>query len=160
MENNLILENAKLVFTNFEGREKPPYNRAGDRNICIDLTDMDPAFINQLKAAGWNVYESDNPEANVRISLAVKIKFNHQYPQFNPKIYKVNDAGVNAGIPVLLDEAAVGELDYMQITGADVIIRPYNYDIAGRVGIAAYLDTAYIRTCPDIFAAKYEHPTE
>lgn len=159
MENNLILENAKLVFTNFEGREKPPYNRAGDRNICIDLTDMDPGFIDQLKAAGWNIYKSNNPEATVKVSLTVKIKFNHQYTQLNPKIYMLND-GTKDNVPILLTEESVGNLDYMQITGADVIIRPYNYDVGGRTGVAAYLDIAYIRVCPDIFAAKYESPYE
>lgn len=160
MKNNLLLEDAKLVFTNFEGREKPPYNRAGDRNICIDLTDMDPEFIDQLKAAGWNIYESDNPEATVKVSLTVKIKFNHQKPQFNPKIYMVSEAGENAYVPILLTEDSVGNLDYMQITGGDVIIRPYEYDVAGRRGVSAYLEVAYVRVCPDIFAAKYESPAE
>ena len=62
-EGTILIENARIVFRNFEGKEGP-YNRAGDRNFCVLLDDD---LAGQLLADGWNIKalrarEDDEPD--------------------------------------------------------------------------------------------------
>ena len=75
---NLRIENAKIIFRNFSG-EQSQYNRAGDRNFCVVLTDMN--LVEQLKADGWNVKERPPREEGDEpfCYMQVKVAFG-QYP--------------------------------------------------------------------------------
>ena len=48
----LVIQDAKIMFRNFEGREKTN-NRAGDRNFCVRIDDPEEA--QKLAADGWNI---------------------------------------------------------------------------------------------------------
>ena len=149
--NDVSIENARLRFRNFSGREDT-YNRAGDRNFTAVIDD--PEIAQQLRADGWNIKERDFEDGTVEYRLPVKVKFG-DYP---PSIYMIT--GKNR---TQLTEESVGVLDRADLQTCDLIIRPYHWSVNGKEGITAYLKTGYFVLEIDEFASKYaeeEFPVE
>lgn len=146
---NLIVEEARMVFKNFAGKESK-FNRAGQRNFCLIF---DRELGERLKADGWNVgilqAKEDGDEPAYRLQVAVA------YNNIPPKIYMI--AGRNK---TLLNEDTVGTLDHAEIENVDVEVRPYNWEVNGKVGVKAYVDTMYVTIKEDKFAAKYNFSDE
>lgn len=142
----LEIENARIIWPNFEGRPTDFRPQGGYRNFNI-LLDSEQA--QQLSNDGWNVKikppreEGDDP----RCTLEVSVRFDN----FPPKIYMITTRN-----KVELTEDTVGVLDDSDIISADLIISPYNYEVNGKSGIKAYLKTAYITIQEDRFAEKYD----
>ncbi len=145
---NIRIENAKLIFKNFQGK-RTDYNEEGNRNFGV-LLDEDIA--EQLKEEGWNVRylrpRQDDPDQYSQPWLSVKVKFD-PYP---PVIVLINSIGKKR-----LDEFTVEQLDWSIIKNCDLIIRPYNYPaIKGRpAGVSAYLKALYVTISEDEFEVKY-----
>ena len=142
---NIRIENAKIRFRNFSGKEGK-FNPAGRRNFVVFLDD-DTAH--DLRDEGWNIKwlqprtEDDEPQAY----LSVTVAFN----RMPPKIWLVTSKK-----KTLLDEDSVGMLDWTELENVDLTIRPYNYDVNGKSGVKAYLKTLYATIVEDDFADKYE----
>lgn len=146
-DNTVLMEGVRLVFRNFTGKEGQ-YNREGDRNFGVILpNDVAEAML----ADGWNVKylkarEDDEDEAEVPW-LPVKVGYGKGRP---PKIMLVTDRGRTA-----LDEDTIDTLDWADIVNVDLIVRPYNYDVGGRTGISAYVQSMYVTIEEDALERKY-----
>ena len=142
---NIRIENAKIAFRNFSGKEGR-YNPAGRRNFCV-IFDQETG--DKLKEDGWNIrylksrdeYEPDSPY------LQVAVNFDSTYP---PRIVLITRDGKST-----LDEESVNILDWAEIANVDLIIRPYNWELSGRIGTKAYLKAMYVTLCEDEFESKY-----
>lgn len=150
VQGNLELENVRLIFRNFSGKETK-FNRAGNRNFCVIIDDAETA--QNLTNDGWNIRalqpREDDDAPTYYLNVAVS------YNNFPPNIFMVTKHN-----KVRLDEDTVGTLDDADISSADLIIRPYNWEVNGKEGVKAYLKTAYVTIEEDSFADKYRRGPE
>ena len=141
----LQLDDARIIFKNFEGRGDK-FNREGDRNFSLLIEDENTA--NALIKEGWNVKikpgreEGDDPF----MRLPVKVKFT----DYGPNVYLVTGNRRNE-----LDEESIGCLDNIEIESVDMDIRPYDWEVNGRTGRTAYLQSMEVVQRIDRFAARY-----
>ena len=141
----LQIDDARIIFKNFEGRGDK-FNREGDRNFSLLIEDENTA--NALINEGWNVKikpgreEGDDPF----MRLPVKVKFT----DYGPNVYLVTGNRRNE-----LDEESIGCLDNIEIESVDMDIRPYDWEVNGRTGRTAYLQSMEVVQRIDRFAARY-----
>ena len=143
-EGTLTIEDAKLVYRNFAGKEGP-YNREGDRNFCVLLT---PELATEMAQDGWNIKtrkareEGDEPTPYIQVSIGYKVR--------PPKIVMITSRSRTE-----LGESELEILDWVDIEMADLIIVPYNWNMGGATGISAYLRSLYITVYEDDLERKY-----
>lgn len=143
------LENVRIGFRNFEGREGM-YNKAGQRSFAVFL-DMDTA--EQLSREGWNVkfpkenpnrVDPDEPGFDPHIQVSVGFDF---YP---PNVFLISNDQ-----PTRLGENEIAMLDWAEIEHVDLVLRPYEWSVNNNSGIKAYLKSGYFTIVADRFAEKY-----
>lgn len=145
----LLLEDARLIFRNFAGKQGS-YNNEGDRNFCVILPDE---LAEQIKNDGWNVKylkprdDGDEPTPY----LPVKVEYEKGRP---PRCVMRSSKG-----SVDLGATEVALLDAVEIKTADIIVRPYNWVVKTgpmeNSGTKAYLKTAFITIVEDDLELKY-----
>ena len=147
-ENTVLMEGVRIIFRNFSGKEGQ-YNREGDRNFGVILPDDKTA--EAMLADGWNVKylkpREDDEDETETPWLAVSVNFDKGKP---PKIMLVTERGRTA-----LNENTVDTLDWADITNVDLIVRPYSWEVSGRTGIKAYLQSMYVTIEEDALERKY-----
>jgi len=151
-ENTVLMEGVRIIFRNFAGKEGQ-YNRAGDRNFGVILP---PDVAERMLADGWNVKylkpREDDEEEVETPWLAVSVKYDKGRP---PKILLVTSRGRTN-----LDEESVETLDWADILNVDLIVRPYTWEVSGKTGIKAYLQSMYITIEEDELERKYAEMDE
>ena len=141
----LHINEARITYRNFAGIGSK-FNREGDRNFALIIPDQETA--DALIEKGWNVKvkpprdEDDTPF----MFLPVKIKFNDR----GPGAYLVS-----GGNMVKLDEEGINCLDEIDIVSVDLDIRPYDWEVNGKLGRTAYLQGIKVVQNLDRFAAEY-----
>lgn len=140
----LQIDNARLIYRNFAGAGSK-FNREGDRNFAIIIEDQETA--NKLAELGWNVKIKPPRDADDEpfMFLPVKVKFNDR----GPNVYLIS--GNNR---VTLDEDSVECLDDVDILNVDLDIRPYDWEVNGKSGRTAYLQSICVTQEVDRFAAR------
>jgi hypothetical protein len=144
VNDNITIENARIVFRNFSG-EEGKFNPKGKRNFCVIIPE---AMAEPLQADGWNLRwlkardegEPDQPYLQVAVS----------FDNIPPKIIIISSRG-----KTILDAESVSILDWAEIKEVDLIVRPYNWKVNGKGGVKAYVKSMYVTIMEDEFEKKY-----
>lgn len=156
MKETLKIENAKILYKNFSGRETA-VNRKGSRNFFVRI---DGRKANKLKKQGWNIKCTDfkvktkgNISKNKKVwFLPVSIKENIYDIEKEPKIYMQIKGNKDS---IVVDETTIKLLDYADISYAYIEIYPYKWKSPnGTSGTKAYLKTGLFSLNPYVNARK------
>ena len=143
--NNINIEGANIIWKNFSG-ERDKFN-PGKRGFSVVIDDA--VMANELKQEGWNVKERPLQEgadqSEQEWTLPVKLNMN-RYTQ----VWLIV-----GNHKTLLNEDTVAQLDVVDIVNCDISIRPYEWEMSGRTGITAYVDSMYVTIRENKFAEKY-----
>lgn len=146
---NLEIEDAKLLggsFKNFSG-VKTDKNPSGKRTFAVIIPGDS---VDALIAEGWNIKQlkaSEEGDEPVYF-LNIEVKFDN----FPPDVWCISGRKKTK-----LDEDTINELDNSEILTTDVVISPYCWEVNGKHGVKAYLDTMYVTVKENRFASKYDN---
>ena len=143
--NNINIEGATIIWKNFSGvRDK--FN-PGKRGFSVVIDDA--VMADELRQEGWNIKERPLQEgadpSEQEWTLPVKLNMN-RYTQ----VWLIV-----GNHKTLLDENTVAQLDVVDIIDCDISVRPYEWEMSGRTGITAYVDSMYVTIRENKFAEKY-----
>lgn len=143
--NIVQMDGARITHRNFSG-VGTKFNREGDRNFSVVIED--PNIADALVERGWNVKVKPPREEGMDpfIFLPVKIKFNDR----GPNVYLVTGKNMNK-----LTEETISCLDDVDILSVDLDIRPFDWDVNGKTGRTAYLESIHVVQRVDRFAERY-----
>lgn len=141
-----MVEDAPIIFRNFAGKEGQ-YNREGDRNFAVILP-FDMA--EQMVKDGWNVRylaardDAEGEEDTPYVQVSVNFK------NRPPRVVLLTST-----TRTQLDEDSVEVLDWADIKEADLIARGYDWNVNGKTGTKAYLQSLFVTIEEDALERKY-----
>lgn len=151
-QNNDVLtfEDVQLVFRNFAGRARPPYDPPGSRSFNVIITDH--AIAEQMIADNFNVKqfnEREGDEEGTPRDYYTKVKVNYDGIR-PPRIVLVTDRGRTT-----LEQSQVEMLDAAEIKTVDFTANVREWDKDGVPHYTLYLRTMYVTIVEDPLDAKY-----
>jgi hypothetical protein len=151
-DNTVLMEGVRIIFRNFSGKEGQ-YNREGDRNFAVLL---DEKTADAMAADDWNIKmlkpREEDEDAVPQAYLPVSVNFKGR----PPRIVLITSRGRTN-----LYEEDIEMLDWADILNVDMIVRPYAWEVNGKSGIKAYLQSIYVTIEEDALEMKYNelHPS-
>jgi len=139
-----MIEDARIIFRNFAGKEGP-FNSEGDRNFCVVL---DPVVGKQMLADGWNIKYLASREDGEEDTPYIQVRVN--FKQRPPRVVMITSTSRTA-----LKEDSVETLDWADIQNADLICRGYEWNVNGKSGVKAYLQSLFVTIEEDALERKY-----
>ena len=140
-----MVEDARLIFKNFGGREAQ-FNPKGSRVFGCILTDE---AAEEMLADGWSVRylkpQEEGDEPTPFISIAVRFDIRP------PRIVLISSTSRTH-----LDDSNVEILDWADIETVDLIARSYYWSNNGKSGIKAYLQSMFVTIAEDALERKYK----
>lgn len=147
VDEELTLRNYPIKWRNFAGEERL-YNAKGKRNFAVDLEEADAIKFHE---AGWTVKEKIADDGTHYFHLPVTVKMDGRRP---PRIFLIT-MSKNKRTP--LDEETVHLADVVEFDRVDVTLRPFNWDVSGQQGVAAYLKIFMGTLHEDELELEYAH---
>jgi hypothetical protein len=151
-DKTFMVENAFIRFRNFSGKEAR-FNPAGVRTFTIDL----PHDVAQeMLADGWNVrYLEAREEGDEDIPIIqITVRFDIRPPRV---------VLITSNTRTQIGEDSLEILDWADIENADLIARGFYWNVNGKSGTKAYLQSLFVTIREDALERKYsinENPPE
>lgn len=140
----VTIEDAEIIFKNFAGAQTQ-YNAAGDRNFAAIL---DPDTADAMVKDGWNVKilkgREEGDEDRFYLPVAVSYKFKP------PRIFMITS---RARKP--LAEESIEVLDWADFETVDFIAAGSEWELNGKTGTKAYLQSMYVTIHENTLERKY-----
>ena len=149
--NNLIIEDAKVIFPNFSGREGR-YNREGNRCFSVIVPDANLAL--QLKDDGWNIKERivNGEETGEYYINGVNINYDYY---IKPVITYISNGNEIELTQEMMDAGIAAQLDGRGAERFDISIRPRTWERSdGSVGVKGYVDEMRIVAKKSLFSDR------
>lgn len=149
-EPTLVMEGVDLIFRNFAGKEGP-YNAEGDRNFGVLLDEKTAEHLNEC---GYNVKwlkprdEGDEPQAYLQVSFKYRGRDGRKLRP--PHVVMITSRGRTQ-----LHEDEVEMLDWVDMKQVDLVVRPREWEVRGKTGIKAYLQSIFVVIDEDPLELKY-----
>lgn len=141
-----MIEDAQLIFRNFSGAESQ-FNKEGKRNFAVVL---DPAAAEVMLKDGWNVKYLKPMEGDEEGAETPYISIEVGYKVRPPRVVMITSVSRTN-----LTSENVGILDWADVQTCDLIARAYEWEVNGKTGIKAYLQSMYITIDEDPLERKY-----
>ena len=149
---DLSIENAVIIWTNFEGRPTKFNPAGGKRTFALVLNEE---MGEELKSEGWNIKYSEPREEgdDILIYTEIVVNMDSKYP---PKVTLYSDfRGRKTANP--LDADTISELDTINIENVDLVIHPYEHGRSAVARVKGYAKAIYVTQGQDrYFEGKYD----
>lgn len=153
---DVIIDDARLMWRNFDARPDKFNPDGGKRNFCIFLS---PEDAQRMIDDGWNVKvlqpkeEGDTEQAYIKVNVSFKFK-EPRCVLITPRLNPATGEWIDVKNP--LPEQLVGMMDMVDIGRADVKLNPYIRPQAdGSISVTAYLKSIFLTVAVDDLEARY-----
>lgn len=150
------IENARILFRNFEGREDR-FNKLGDRNFCVLLDEVQAKEL--AEDYGLNVKtlrsreEGDPDEFYLKIAVGYKVK-----PPMLVMLTTRPNPEVEGGFEVVrsdIPESNCHVFDWVDIDKVDLVFTASPWEVGEKSGIKAWVNSLYVTIAQDELDLKY-----